>query len=145
MAKTMAIIIFLIILIIIKPLEIINISGVKAVSDEDLIATNCLNVPASVFIDTLKNSMEGVVKVASIVSKFTGFISDFRVSNAVADCLDLLELSSDELSWTLSASQFGNSFYSFFTALHFYFLFLKFRSFFNEIISIRLIYVYLIG
>ncbi|CAO2841626.1 unnamed protein product [Amaranthus hypochondriacus] len=105
----MAIIIFIIIFTIIKPLEIINISGVKALSDEDLISTNCLNVPASVFIDTLKNSMEGVVKVGSIVSKFSGFISDFRVSNAVADCLDLLDLSSDELTWTLSASQFGKS------------------------------------
>lgn len=117
MAKKMAIIIFIIIFTIIKPLEIINISGVKALSDEDLISTNCLNVPASVFIDTLKNSMEGVVKVGSIVSKFSGFISDFRVSNAVADCLDLLDLSSDELTWTLSASQFGN--YSFFFTFYF--------------------------
>ncbi|CAO2823108.1 unnamed protein product [Amaranthus hypochondriacus] len=86
----------------VEPLE-----SVKAISDEDLISMECLNVPESVFINTLKNSMDGVIKVASIVAKFAGVFGDFRVSNAISDCLDLLQLSSDELGWTLYASQYG--------------------------------------
>lgn len=79
----------------------------QALSDEDFIGEECLNVPASVFADTLKTTIDVVLKVSSIVAKFGGVFGDFRVSNAISDCLDLLELSSDELSWTLSASQHG--------------------------------------
>ncbi|XP_010687599.2 pectinesterase/pectinesterase inhibitor PPE8B [Beta vulgaris subsp. vulgaris] len=79
----------------------------QALSDEDFIREECLNVPASVFADTLKTTIDVVLKVSSIVAKFGGVFGEFRVSNAISDCLDLLELSSDELSWTLSASQHG--------------------------------------
>ena len=92
----------LMVMIMVEPPE-----SVKAVGDEDLISMECLNVPASVFVDTLKNSMDGVVKVASILAEFSGVFGDFRVSNAISDCLDLLQLSSDELGWTLYASQYG--------------------------------------
>ncbi|CAH9118798.1 unnamed protein product [Cuscuta europaea] len=61
---------------------------------------------ASVFIGSLRTTIDVVRQVTSIVSKFGSFFGgDLRLSNAVSDCLDLLELSADELSTTLSASQ----------------------------------------
>uniref|UniRef100_A0A803MFB5 Pectinesterase n=2 Tax=Chenopodium quinoa TaxID=63459 RepID=A0A803MFB5_CHEQI len=83
------------------------ISVTSAYSDEEMLGAECLNVPASVFTDTLEATIDGVLKVASMVAKFAGVFGDFRVSNAISDCLDLLQLSQDELSWTLFASQHG--------------------------------------
>ncbi|KAI3447261.1 hypothetical protein Pfo_003926 [Paulownia fortunei] len=56
---------------------------------------------ASAFLKTL-------FLVISMVSQFAGMFGDFRLSNAVSDCLDLMDLSVDQLSWTLSASQNPN-------------------------------------
>ena len=67
-----------------------------------------LSAPMSVFTDTLKSTIDGVLEVASMVARFAGmFGEDFRVSNAINDCLDLLDLSSQELDWSLYASQYG--------------------------------------
>lgn len=81
--------------------------SVKALSDSEMLGSECLNVPATEFADTLKNTINNVLKVASLVAKFAGIFGDFKDSNALSDCLDLLQLSADELSWTLSASQHG--------------------------------------
>ncbi|KAK9715604.1 hypothetical protein RND81_06G176300 [Saponaria officinalis] len=78
-----------------------------ALSTDEIIELECLNVPTYMFTETLKNTIDGVVKVASIVSKFMDIFADFRDANALNDCLDLLDLSVDELSWTLSSSQHG--------------------------------------
>ncbi|KAJ0881996.1 putative pectinesterase [Helianthus annuus] len=67
---------------------------------------DCLKVPGSEFVDSVKSTIQTVRDVISVVSKFSGsFGGDFRLSNAIADCLDLLDLSADELTWTLSVSQ----------------------------------------
>ncbi|KVH94060.1 Pectinesterase, active site-containing protein [Cynara cardunculus var. scolymus] len=67
---------------------------------------DCLKVDGSDFVDSVKSTIQTVRDVISIVSKFSGaFGGDFRLSNAIADCLDLLDFSADELTWTLSASQ----------------------------------------
>lgn len=66
----------------------------------------CLKVPGSAFVESVTSTIQTVREVISIVSKFSGaFGGDFRVSNAIADCLDLLDFSADELTWTLSTSQ----------------------------------------
>ena len=62
-------------------------------------------VPTSEFVGSLKSTIGIVRQVTSIVSRFTSFLGDFRLSNAISDCLDLLDLSADELDWTLSAAQ----------------------------------------
>ncbi|KNA04149.1 hypothetical protein SOVF_202360 [Spinacia oleracea] len=88
----------------------VSFSSVKAISsnDKEMLGAECLSVPASVFANTLKITIDGVVKVASVMAKFAGSgFGDFTVSNAISDCLDLLQLSGDELTWTLSASQYG--------------------------------------
>lgn len=72
---------------------------------EDFFESECLKVPASEFVGSVKSTIDTVLQVISIVSKFTSFFGDFRLSNAISDCLDLLELSADELTWTLNASQ----------------------------------------
>ncbi|KAJ8562442.1 hypothetical protein K7X08_011733 [Anisodus acutangulus] len=72
---------------------------------EDFFQSECLEVPASEFVGSVKSTIDTVRQVTSIVSKFASFFGDFRLSNAISDCLDLLELSADELTWTLTASQ----------------------------------------
>ncbi|RWW47355.1 hypothetical protein BHE74_00046661 [Ensete ventricosum] len=63
-------------------------------------------VPSANFVSTLQSTLDEIKKVMSLVSTFSGVLGgDLRLSSAVNDCLDLLDLSSDELTWTLSASQ----------------------------------------
>lgn len=76
--------------------------------EPDLFQSECLMVPASEFVSSLKSTIDTVRQVTSVVSKFSNLFGDFRLTNAVSDCLDLLDLSSDELGWTLSASQNPN-------------------------------------
>ncbi|KAD6795251.1 hypothetical protein E3N88_06147 [Mikania micrantha] len=59
----------------------------------------------SEFVGSVKSTIQTVRDVIAIVSRFSGPLGDVRVSNAVSDCLDLLDFSADELTWTLSASQ----------------------------------------
>lgn len=72
---------------------------------EDFFQSECLQVPTSEFVGSVKSTIDTIRQVTSIVSKFANFFSDFRLFNAISDCLDLLELSADELTWTLTASQ----------------------------------------
>ncbi|KAL2250979.1 pectinesterase/pectinesterase inhibitor PPE8B [Sesamum indicum] len=73
--------------------------------NSDLGESECLKVPVSEFAGTLRSTLGVVGRVVSTVSKFSGAFSDFRLNNAVADCLDLMDFSVDQLSWTLAASQ----------------------------------------
>ncbi|XP_047940263.1 pectinesterase/pectinesterase inhibitor PPE8B-like [Salvia hispanica] len=70
----------------------------------DLSESACLKVPVSEFSGTVKSTVGVVQKVVSIVSKFAGKVGDFRLSNAVSDCLELMDVSMDQLSSALSAS-----------------------------------------
>ncbi|KAL7166505.1 hypothetical protein ACSBR2_037220 [Camellia fascicularis] len=63
------------------------------------------------FAISVRLTIKVVQKVASLVSRFAGAFSDFRLSKAIADCLDLLDLSADKLTRTLSASQSPNGTY----------------------------------
>ncbi|KAI7981695.1 hypothetical protein LOK49_Contig17G00010 [Camellia lanceoleosa] len=60
------------------------------------------------FANSVRLTIEVVQQVASLVSRFAGAFSDFRLSKAIADCLDLHDLSADKLTRTLSASQSPN-------------------------------------
>ncbi|KAK4428763.1 Pectinesterase/pectinesterase inhibitor PPE8B [Sesamum alatum] len=76
--------------------------------NSDLVESDCLKVPASQFAGTLRSTLGVVGRVVSTVSKFSGAVTDFRLNNAVTDCLDLMDFSVDQLSWTLAASQNPN-------------------------------------
>lgn len=67
-----------------------------------------LKVPVPEFVGSIRSTVGIIRQVMSIVSQFSGAFGDFRVSNAVSDCLDLMDLSVDQLSWTVSASQNPN-------------------------------------
>nr|GEW45676.1 pectinesterase/pectinesterase inhibitor PPE8B-like [Tanacetum cinerariifolium] len=69
-----------------------------------------LKVPASVFVDSVKSTIQTVRDVIGIVSQFSGGIGDFRLSNAVSDCLDLLDFSADQLTWTISVPSTGGKY-----------------------------------
>ncbi|XP_031104362.1 pectinesterase/pectinesterase inhibitor PPE8B-like [Ipomoea triloba] len=64
-----------------------------------------LKVSAPDFVESVKTTIDVVQQVTSVVAKVGNVFGDFRLSNAVSDCLDLLDLSADELSSTLLASQ----------------------------------------
>ncbi|XP_071725828.1 pectinesterase/pectinesterase inhibitor PPE8B-like isoform X2 [Rutidosis leptorrhynchoides] len=66
----------------------------------------CFKGSPSSSADSLTSTIQTVRDVISVVSKFSGtFGTNFRLSNAIADCLDLLDFTTDQLTWTLSASQ----------------------------------------
>ncbi|GMH04133.1 hypothetical protein Nepgr_005972 [Nepenthes gracilis] len=71
--------------------------------------SGCLKVPNSAFDGNVMSTLTYISKAMNLVSKFTAAFGNFRLSNAVSDCADLLDLSADELSRTLSASQTGKS------------------------------------
>ncbi|KAF8704472.1 hypothetical protein HU200_031425 [Digitaria exilis] len=67
-------------------------------------------------VSTLRETLDAIRGVASIISSFPiggggilGGGGDLRLSSAVADCLDLLDLSSDELSWSMSTTTSSSS------------------------------------
>ncbi|WOK94088.1 pectinesterase [Canna indica] len=63
-------------------------------------------VPSASLLSTLKSALDEINKVMSLVSTFSGSLGgNRRLSSAVSDCLDLLDLSSDEVTWALSSSQ----------------------------------------
>ncbi|KAK4483722.1 hypothetical protein RD792_010924 [Penstemon davidsonii] len=76
------------------------------VGNSDFVESKCLNVPAAEFVGTVTATIGVVRQVISTVSQFSG--GDFRENNAILDCLDLMDLSLDQLTWTLSASQNSN-------------------------------------
>jgi pectinesterase len=65
-----------------------------------------LNVAPSEFVGTVKDVIEILQDVTSILSEFGGSgFGDSRLSNAVFDCLEMLDLSSDALTWSVDATQ----------------------------------------
>ncbi|KAB1209684.1 Pectinesterase/pectinesterase inhibitor PPE8B [Morella rubra] len=74
-------------------------------SRTDLLQSECLKVPSFEFVNSVKTTIEAVQEVASIIIPFINAFGNFRLSIAISDCLDLLDLSADQLSWSLSAIQ----------------------------------------
>lgn len=64
-------------------------------------------VPSPSFVSALKSALEQISKLTSLVSSFARHAGSGRLSFAVDDCLDLLDLSFDELTWTLSGGGEG--------------------------------------
>ncbi|GAB2291600.1 hypothetical protein Dimus_025856 [Dionaea muscipula] len=83
-------------------------SGGEVVTVDEYAALECLTVPSTVFARAVLSTLTEVSEVVSVVSRFTSYLGDFRLSQAINDCLDLLDLSTDELSRTLSVTQTGN-------------------------------------
>ncbi|KAF6139878.1 hypothetical protein GIB67_009725 [Kingdonia uniflora] len=71
----------------------------------DFIEQSLLTVPSLIFLSSLKTTLEEAKGATSIVSKFVNEFEDLRVSSAIKDCVDLLDFTMDELSWTLSATE----------------------------------------
>ncbi|KAL4397447.1 pectinesterase/pectinesterase inhibitor PPE8B [Arachis duranensis] len=65
----------------------------------------CLKVSPSEFVGAVREVIGLLGDVASILSRFSGGFGNFRLANAILDCLDLLDMSSDELNWSVSATQ----------------------------------------
>ncbi|KAK7328633.1 hypothetical protein VNO77_22747 [Canavalia gladiata] len=74
-------------------------------STDATVKNELLKVSPSEFEGTVRTIVDVLQDVTSILSEFGPGFGDFRVSNAVSDCLDLLDLSSDELDWSVSAAQ----------------------------------------
>ncbi|GAV73986.1 Pectinesterase domain-containing protein/PMEI domain-containing protein [Cephalotus follicularis] len=83
-------------------------SSLGSSSKSGFLQSECLTVPSSEFVSSLISTIGTIRQVTFIVSKFANVFGDFRLSNAISDCLDLLDFSSDQLSWSVSASQTPN-------------------------------------
>ncbi|CAE6074864.1 unnamed protein product [Arabidopsis arenosa] len=68
----------------------------------------CLKVPPLEFAQAAKTVVDAIQKAVAIVSKFDKKLGKSRVSNAILDCVDLLDSAAEELSWIISASQNPN-------------------------------------
>ncbi|KAI9191833.1 hypothetical protein LWI28_014144 [Acer negundo] len=77
-------------------------------SSSDYLQNECLKVPTSSFLSSLTTTIDAIRQAVPVVSGFTNMFEDFRLKNAINDCLDLLDFSADELSWSASASQNPN-------------------------------------
>ncbi|CAK8563918.1 unnamed protein product [Lathyrus sativus] len=72
----------------------------------DFNGSACLKVSPLKFISSAEEVITVIQQVTSILSRFNGGVfGHSRLSKAVSDCLDLLDLSADQLSWSISASQ----------------------------------------
>ncbi|KAJ1439979.1 Pectinesterase, catalytic [Sesbania bispinosa] len=76
-----------------------------AAAPTDIVGLECLKVAPSEFAGSVRAVVGILQDVISILSEFGNGFGDFRLSNAISDCLDLLDLSSDELDWSVSATQ----------------------------------------
>lgn len=67
--------------------------------------TEFLTVPNYVFASAVKSAIDQVHQTLSILANVAGMFNDFRLTNAVNDCADLLDSSSDELSMSLDVTE----------------------------------------
>ena len=76
-----------------------------ASSPNDFVGSS-LGVSPTKFANSAKEVITVLQKVSSILSPFTNTFSHHSfLSNAISDCFDLLDMSSDQLSWSVSATQ----------------------------------------
>lgn len=66
------------------------------------VQTELLTVPNDFFDATVKEAMEQLRQTLSLISQFNGMSGDSRVSKAINDCSELLDISDDQLSWSLA-------------------------------------------
>lgn len=86
----------------------LSLSTPLAEARTNFVGSACLKVSKTQFVGSVTEVITAIQQVASILSRFSSHFADFRLATAVADCLDLLDLSSDVLSWALSATQNPN-------------------------------------
>ncbi|GFP82143.1 pectinesterase/pectinesterase inhibitor ppe8b [Phtheirospermum japonicum] len=68
-------------------------------------ASQSLKIPVSMFVGSVSSTIETLHhQVIPNVSKFAQAFTDLRLKNAIADCLELMDLSMDQLSFTRAAS-----------------------------------------
>ncbi|XP_071909007.1 probable pectinesterase/pectinesterase inhibitor 32 [Coffea arabica] len=79
-------------------------SHLLSCGSSDLFQPDYLMVPVSEFSSSLETAINAIQNVTSTVSQFSHVSNDFHLSNAISDCLELLDLSAELLDWTLSAS-----------------------------------------
>ncbi|XP_027331367.1 pectinesterase/pectinesterase inhibitor PPE8B-like [Abrus precatorius] len=74
-------------------------------ANTDFSGSACLKVSPTHFGGSVREVISALQEISSILSRFSHGFGNFRLSNAVTDCLDLLDFSSDVLSWSLSATE----------------------------------------
>ncbi|KAL6010498.1 hypothetical protein ACLOJK_000931 [Asimina triloba] len=89
------------------PPAVISLTFLLLLSPSLSLSEEFLSVPSAVFSDVLRTAIDQVGDALSLLSQFASVFGDTRVSNAVDDCVELLDLSDDELTWTLSDASGG--------------------------------------
>lgn len=60
------------------------------------------------FVNSAKKVITNLQQVTAILSRFNVNAAQPRVSNAISDCLDLVDLSVENIHWSISAIQNPN-------------------------------------
>ncbi|KAG4990845.1 Pectinesterase/pectinesterase inhibitor PPE8B [Glycine soja] len=74
-------------------------------TNTNTVGSELLKVAPSEFAGTVRTVVDVLQDITSILSEFGSGFGDSRLSNAVSDCLELLDMSSDELDWSVSVTQ----------------------------------------
>ncbi|KAF9614039.1 hypothetical protein IFM89_014839 [Coptis chinensis] len=83
--------------------------SMKYVVGADSMDLECLKVPSTNFLTSLRTTIEAIRSIVSVVAPFVNIIGDARESYAVADCLELLDYSTNELNWTIRTTENTNA------------------------------------
>ncbi|KAL5065683.1 hypothetical protein RYX36_027420 [Vicia faba] len=86
----------------IQPFIFFSLLLTASASPNDL---SCLKVSPINFTNSAEEVITNIQQVTSIFSRFTNALGQPHLLNAVSDCLDLLDMSADQLDWIISATR----------------------------------------
>ncbi|CAH9088766.1 unnamed protein product [Cuscuta europaea] len=78
--------------------------GSAGAGEFDFVQSKCLKVPATEFVRSVISAIRNITQANATVAEIgesVGHYGHFRLSTAISDCLDLLDFSAEELSWTI--------------------------------------------
>ncbi|KAK4784911.1 hypothetical protein SAY86_001600 [Trapa natans] len=91
------------VLIVTTHIDLVSCGSSPSAADQTY--SQFLEGPPSEFLGSILSTIDIVKQVTGTVSQFGGMLGDFRLNNAITDCLDLLDFSADELTWAASATE----------------------------------------
>ncbi|XP_010541676.1 PREDICTED: probable pectinesterase/pectinesterase inhibitor 32 [Tarenaya hassleriana] len=82
----------------------LSLVAASAKGESGFVQNECLRVPTSEFVGAARAAVDAMRKAGGFLSRFQKKTGDFRMANSILDCLDLLDVACDVLSWSIDAS-----------------------------------------
>lgn len=94
---------------IIMIILVLHTSCATLISNDLNVGIECITIPRSEFLGSLKELGQILNNISSTLNEINNNITDFergyRHSSAISSCLEMFDLSVEELSWCISASE----------------------------------------